>query len=202
MKREKAILLALILMFTAYGVALGDGSPGITQAPPDPTQDPNTVGASIKGHFTVAYDKATPNQYTHHNVHAVLEWSMTQGKLKGWRQKKEKLYEVIDFKKRMTGITVKTKPATPPREIHLFSAPIVEPKSKLLCDYTDDDLKLKYWDLPDKLGVPEAFGVAGANTYIKKLKVIKRDFCGAAGTPIEKEPKAMIYGEIEILIYK
>jgi hypothetical protein len=202
MKGKKATLLAFILILAVRGIALGDGGPGPIPPPPDPRQDPMTVGAYIKGHFTIAYDRATPNQYTHHNVHAVLEWVMQSGKLKGWFQKKEKFYEVTDFRKRITGITEKTKPARPLRQIHLFSAPVSEPQSKPLCDYGEDELKQKYWNLPIQQGVPDAFGVPGANTYITKLRIIKRDFCGAAGTPIEQEPKAMIYGEIEILIYK
>jgi hypothetical protein len=205
MKGKKAILLAFILILAVHGVALGDGGAGlqsVSALPQDPRQNPNTVGAYIKGHFTVAYDKATPNQYTHHDLHAVLEWSMTQGKLKGWLQKNEKLYEVTDFKKRMTGVTVMTKPVKPRREMHLFSTQFSEPGGKALCEYGEDELMLKYWKLPMTLAVPEAFGVQGAETYITKLKIIKKDFCGASGTPHVQEPKAMIYGEIDIFIYK
>lgn len=205
MKLNKTILLAWILALTLHGLVFADGGPGIHSVPglpPDPSQNPNIAGAYVKGHFTVAYDRATPNQYTHHDFHAVLEWFMTQGRLKGKLQGKDTLYNVIDFKKRITGMTEKKTPVKLSKEMHLFSTQFKEPGGKALCEYGEDELKQKYWKLPMALGVPEAFGVQGTETYITKLKIIKRDFCGAPGTPHVQEPKAMIYGEVEIFIYK
>jgi hypothetical protein len=121
-----------------------------------------------------------------------------KGRLKG----KDTLYDVIDFKKRITGVAITTKPTRLLREMHLFSTLAKEPTSKPLCEYNEDELKLKYWKLPMALGVPEAFGVQGAEAYITKLKIIKKDFCGAPGTPLAQEPKAMIYGELDIFLYK
>ena len=188
MKRSSLVILAFIFAFIIYGVALG----GFAPQPPIPKPPENPTGAYVKGYFTVAYDKTNLPQCTHHNVHAVLEWDRTgakEGMVKGIEKGK---VGSIDLKKL-------TKRVIPVNEVHLFSATIPETKSHNLCKYTEDYLRAVYWDLPNKLRVPAAFGFPPqAMYYITKLKIINKDFCGDLN---KQEPDAMIRGEVEILLY-
>ena len=196
MMGKKLILLVPILLLLIHGVTFADGGPGGPLPPPDPRQDPNVVGAYIKGDFTIAYDKANPNQYTHHNLHAVLEWAkMQKGMVSGIERGKPGRISLKTLRPPVPG-----KRVMPPlKETHLFSATMNQPNSKNLCTYTENELILKYWDLPNQLQIPEAFGIPNGKAYITQLKIINKDFCGNLNV---QEPQAMIHGEVEIFLYK
>jgi hypothetical protein len=189
MKRKISVILTFIFTFIIHGVAFGGF---VAEPPPKPPELPGgATGAYVKGYFTVAYDKANLPQHTHHNVHAVLEWDRTgakEGMVRGIEKGK---VGSIDLKKL-------TKRAIPVKGVHLFSAIISEPKSQNLCSYPEEYLIAKYWDLPDQLRIPAAFGVPQAKCHVKQVKIINKDFCGDLN---KKEPDAMIRGEIEILLY-
>lgn len=193
----KKILLVPILLVLIHGVAFADGGPGLPSTPPDPRQDPNVVGAYIKGYFTVAYDKANPNQYTHHNVHAVLEWTkLRKGVVNGIERGKPGR---MSLKKLRPAPLPEKRDMPPLKETHLFSATINEPNSKNLCMYTENELIQKYWNLPNQLQIPEDFGIPNGKAYLTELKIVDKDFCGNLNV---QEPKAMIRGEVEIFLYK
>ncbi len=185
MKRKISVILAFIFTFIIHGVGFGGGGKVQLPKPPD-----NPTGVYVKGYFTAGYDKTNLSQYTHHNVHAVLEWDRTGAKKGMVRGIEKGKVGSIDLKKL-------TKKVTPIEGVHLFSAAINKPESINLCDYTEKYLKGEYSYLPDKLGVPAAFGVPQAKCYITQLKIINKEFCGEFG----KEPDAMIRGEVEILLY-
>lgn len=90
-----------------------------------------------------------------------------------------------------------TKEVIPVKAVHLFSAAIPGPGQNL-CKYDENYIRGIYWDLPEKLGVPAAFGLPSAKVYITRIKIINKDFCGDVN---QEEPGAMIRGEIEILLY-
>jgi len=197
MEKKLIFLLVPILLLLMHGVTIADGGPGLQVPPPDPRQDPNVVGAYIKGYFTIAYDKANPNQYTHHNVHAVLEWTnLRRGVVNGIERSKPGR---INLKKLRPAPLPEKKVMIPLKETHLFSATVNEPNSKNLCEYTENELIQKYWDLPNQLQIPEGFGVQNGKAYLTQLKIINKDFCGNLSV---QEPKAMIHGEVEIFLYK
>jgi hypothetical protein len=134
MKRMISVILTLIFTFTINGVTFG----GILPLPhpiPLPLRPPADVtGAYVKGYFTVGYDKANFPQYTHHNVHAVLEWDRTgvkEGMVKGIEKGKVGSIDLKKLTKRVISV----------QEVHLFSATISEPKSQNLCSYPEDYLK-------------------------------------------------------------
>jgi hypothetical protein len=186
MKRNISVILAFILTFIIHGVALGGF------APPKPIPEPpvHPTGAYVKGYFTVAYDKANLPQFTHYNVHAVLEWDragVKEGMVKGIEKGKVGSFDLKELTKEVIQV----------KAVHLFSAAIPGP-GRNLCTYDDDYIRGIYWDLPDKLGVPAALGLPGAKVYITKIKIINKDFCGDVD---KEEPGAMIRGEIEILLY-
>jgi len=186
MKRKISVILAFIFIFIIHGVAFAGG-----KAQPCPEPPENPTGAYVKGYFTAAYDKANLPQYTHHNVHAVLEWDRTgakKGMVKGIEKGK---VGSIDLKKL-------TKRVIPVKEVHLFSATLKEPDSMNLCSYEEKFLRDKYCDLPDTMGVPAAFGLPQAKACVTQIKIINKDFCGDAH---KQEPDAMIRGEVEILLY-
>jgi hypothetical protein len=87
MKGKIAILLVFVFTFIIHGVAFGDGG-GIPAAPPAPPG--NVTGAYVKVIFC-CLRRADPNKYTHHNVHAVLQWDRTGAKRDGWRIEKGKV---------------------------------------------------------------------------------------------------------------
>lgn len=188
MKRKISVILAFIFTFIIHGVAFGGGI-----APPCPLPKPpdHATGAYVKGYFTVAYDKANLPQYTHHDVHAVLEWDRTGAKKGMVRGIEKGKVGSIDLNKL-------TKRVIPVKQVHLFSAAIPEPDSQNLCNYTEDFFTEKYCDLPNKLRVQAAFGVPQATCYITQIKIINKDFCGDLK---KQEPDAMIRGEVEILLY-
>jgi hypothetical protein len=186
MKRKISVILAIILTFIIHGVSLG----GFAPPQPIPKPPPNPTGAYVKGYFTVAYDKAILPQYTHYNVHVVLEWDkagVKEGMVKGIEKGKVGSFDLKKLTKRV--IPVET--------LHLFSAAVPGP-GKNLCEYDGDYIRGIYWDLPNKLGVPAAFGLPQAKVYITQIKIINKDFCGDRK---KEEPDAMIRGEIEILLY-
>jgi len=122
----------------------------------------------------------------------VLQWDRAgakKGMVKGIEKGK---VGSIDFKKL-------TKRVLPAKEVHLFSKTIVTEPSKNLCEYTGDELKAKYWDLPSELGVPAAFGLPQATHHITQVKITDIDSCGDRK---KHEPGAMIRGEVEILLYQ
>ena len=188
--KKTTVFLAFVFAFTIHGVVLGDGG-GIPGEVPPPTG--NIVGAYVKGSFTIAVDKFNPNQYTHHNIHAVLEWAdREQQTVRGIDRVGPRR---IDLDKLRKAVPEKRGVTSARREkVHLFSAPIEAPRSQNLCNYPAYHLKNKYKDLPRDLGIPEAFGIPNAKTYISKLEIIDTDFC-------EDDRKAMIHGEVEILLY-
>jgi hypothetical protein len=189
MKKRTVVFFAFVFAFTIHGVALGDGG-GIPAEVPSPTG--NIVGAYVKGFFTIGVDKLNPNQYTHHNIHAVLEWAdRRQQTVRGIDKKGPGRIDLNRLRK-----TVPEKKVVTPigKEVHLFSAAIEKNGSQNLCSYSADHLKNAYQYLPPQLGVPEAFGIPNAKTYISKFKIINKDSCG-------DERKAMIQGEVEILLY-
>lgn len=185
MKKMISVILAFIFTFMIGGVSFGGK---ILEPPPPPSKPPADVtGAYVKGYFTVAYDKAYPHKYTHHNVHAVLEWDRTgakNGMVKGIEKGK---VGSIDLKKL-------TKTAIPPQPKHLFSTTVYKPDNENLCKYNGEFLRGTYGHLPNELRVQEAFGVPDGKCYITKLEITDKDFCG-------DQPNAMIRGEVEILIY-
>jgi hypothetical protein len=186
MKREISVILAFILAFIIHGVALG----GFAPPKPIPKPPDYATGAYVKGYFTVAYDKANLPKFTHYNVHAVLEWDRTgvkEGMVKGIEKGKVGSFDLKELTKEVIQV----------KAVHLFSAAIPGP-GRNLCTYDDDYIRGIYWDLPDKLGVPAAFGLPGAKVYITKTKIINKDSCGDV---TKEEPGAMIRGEIEILLY-
>ncbi len=189
MRKRTTVFFAFVFAFTFHGVALGDGG----AIPPEvsgPTGD--IVGAYVKGFLTVGVDKRDPSQNVNHNVHAVLEWTVRQQQTVRGIDKKgpgwidlNRLRKAVPEKKGVTPIG---------REVHLFSAAIDKSGSQNLCNYSADHLKNTYHYLPSQLGVPEAFGIPNAKTYISKFKIINKDSC-------EDKQKAMVHGEVEILLY-
>ncbi len=188
MKRKIAILLVFVFTVIIHGVALADGG-GLPPPPPSPPGD--ATGPYVKGYFTIACDKANPGQYTHHDLHAVLDWDRARGArgmVRGIERGKPGSFDLKKF----------TKRATPAKEVHLFSAAITMPQSANLCSYTDDHFKRKYFSLPSQLGIPAAFGLPQATPYITQLKITEKDSCGDLS---KQELGAMIRGEVEILLY-
>ena len=186
MKRKISGILAFILTFIIYEVALG----GFAPPKPPPNPPANATGVYVKGYFTVAYDKANLPQFTHYNVHAVLEWVRTgvkEGMVKGIEKGKVGSFDLKELTKEVIQV----------KAVHLFSAAIPGP-GRNLCEYDDDYIRGIYWDLPDKLGVPAAFRFPGYKAYITHIKIINKDSCGDV---TKEEPGAMIRGEIEILLY-
>ncbi len=187
MKKEISVILAFILTFIIHGAAFG----GFAPPPAIPKPPENPTGAYVKGYFTVAYDKAHLAQFTHYNVHFVLEWDRAgvgEGMVKGIEKGKVGSFDL----KELTGRVI------PVEAVHLFSAAVPGPGQNL-CNYTDDYIRATGWYLPETLGVPAVFGMPEFKYYITKLKIINKDFCGDV---TKEEPGAMIRGEIEILLYK
>lgn len=185
MKKMISVILAFFLTFMISGVSFGGK---ILEPPPPPSKPPADVtGAYVKGYFTVAYDKANPPQYTHHNVHAVLQWDRTgvkEGMVKGIEKGK---VGSIDLKKLM-------KTVISPQAVHLFSTTVYKPQSESLCKYTGEFLRETYGYLPNTLHVQKAFGVPECTCYMTELRIINQDFCG-------DQQHAMIHGEVQILLY-
>ena len=185
--KGKIVFLWLFLFLSTYGVAFGDGS-GLPVPPLAPNPE-NIVGGYVQGFFTVAVDQLNLNQYTHHNIHALLEWVKTaEGEVRGIDKGTEGRILLKRF----------AKPQIPAKKVHLFSAAVVKPNSRNLCEYTDQWLKDVYQFLAEDLMVPRAFGVPKGKAYITELKILNKDFCGDRS---KAEQKAMIHGEVEILIY-
>lgn len=185
--KGKIVFLCLFLFLSTYGVAFGDGAaipPEIP--PPDPE---NIVGGYVRGFFTVAVNQLNPNQYTHHNIHVLLEWVKTaEGEVKGIDKGTEGRILLKRFSRTLI----------PVKKVRLFSAEVVKPNSRNLCTYDETHLKNVYHYLLEDLKVARAFGVPKGKAYITDLKILNKDFCGDLS---KAEPKAMIQGEVEILIY-
>ena len=185
--KGKIVFLWVFFFLSTYGVAFGDGAgiPPLIQAP----NADNIVGGYVRGFFTAAVDQLNPNQYTHHNIHVLLEWAKTaEGEVRGI----DKGTEGKILLKRIA------RPQIPAKKVHLFSAAVVKPNSGNLCKWNAETLKDAYQFLPDALNVARAFGVPKGKAYITDLKILNQDFCGDRN---KAEQKAMIHGEVEILIY-
>ena len=185
--KGKIVFLWLFLFLSTYGVAFGDGS-GLPVPPLAPNPE-NIVGGYVRGFFTAAVDQLNPNQYSHHNIHVVLEWAKTaEGEVKGIDKGTEGRILLKRF----------AKPQIPAKKVHLFSAEVVKPNSGNLCNWNAETLRDAYQFLPEHLNVARAFGVPKGKAYITELKILNKDFCGDLS---KAEQKAMIHGEVEILIY-
>jgi len=185
MKWKISVILAFILALVIHGAAYG----GVAAPKPPPKPPENPTGVYIRGYFTIAYDKGHLPQFTHYDVHVVLELDragVKEGMVRGIEKGKVGSF---DLKKL-------TKKEIPVGAVHLFSAAVPGP-GKNLCKYDDDYIRGVYWELPGTLGVPAAFNFP--KYYITKLKITNKDFCGDVN---KEELGAMIRGEIEILLYE